>query len=537
MVLTPLFLALFAFQDPVSTAQDPANPTESPVLTDQAEQQAAPAPAADSGPRTLSLRVEDVVRLVLEHSPAVRQAHLRTLASEGSITEASGIFDPVLFGELTYSYSERENAGGFFSGGVSNTHIRSWQGQQGIRQTLLTGGTLSVSLNETYTEDNQPTRFFGFNPQSDVAFSASFSQPLLRGGWYTSTTSGIRQAELNYESQIATLRQTAQEDLQRAVDAYWDLAFALEDLEVKEFSLRLGEELKDVTEAKFRVGTAAEVEVVQTEADIAARRDALITARNLVEVRRDALRALIFRLEEIQDWELSLLPVSEPPPPDTVDLRWTEALEVARQFRPELRNGRILLEQARLGWEVARKNLLPKLDFTGTVNSSATREQLPEAYSPTFDFTAAGYSVGLVMEIPLGNRTFTGAERRSRLEYFLAHRSLRDQEHAIAGEVRDAVRTVNYLAERVRITLRAREVAERQLEAEQRRLKEGASTNFQVLQFQEDLVVALSNEKNAQLEYAKALTRLNTVQGLNWDGSSPQLPELEDYTPSDSPLE
>ena len=82
------------------------------------------------------------------------------------------------------------------------------------------------------------------------------------------------------------------------------------------------------------------------------------------------------------------------------------------------------------------------------------------------------------------------------------------------------MRNVNFLAERVAATAHASKVAERQLEAEQRRLREGASTNFKVLQFQRDFEQALTAEKSARMEYAKAAIKLHTVQGLNWDGSA-----------------
>ena len=66
--------------------------------------------------------------------------------------------------------------------------------------------------------------------------------------------------------------------------------------------------------------------------------------------------------------------------------------------------------------------------------------------------------------------------------------TLQIMQNQIASEVRDAVRAVNFFSERVAATSKAERVAARQLDAEQRRLREGVSTNFQVLQFQDDLL-------------------------------------------------
>ena len=109
---------------------------------------------------------------------------------------------------------------------------------------------------------------------------------------------------------------------------------------------------------------------------------------------------------------------------------------------------------------------------------------------------------------------------------------LRALEHAPEGDAAAAIASfLSFQAERVAVTRRAREVAGRQLDAEQRRLLEGASTNFQVLQFQTDLSVAASQEVQAQMDYAKAVVKLHTVRGLNWDGSSPALAGLDAYRP------
>jgi len=191
-------------------------------------------------------------------------------------------------------------------------------------------------------------------------------------------------------------------------------------------------------------------------------------------------------------------------------------------YRAELRQLRLDVEQTRLDWEVTDQNLLPKFDFVGSGNTGGLGRQISDALKPATEFRSAGYSLGFLFEVPLGNHTFRGAERRARNFYQLSLRALRDREHAVAAEVRDAVRNVNFFASRVRTTRRAREVSERQLAAEQRRLAEGASTNFEVLTFQRALAQALTLERGAMFEYAKAVTKLRLVQGLDWEGRTPE---------------
>lgn len=475
-------------------------------------------------PPVLQLSLEEVVLLASEHGPLLAQARLRALAAEGGVLEADGAFDPVLYADVTYSFAESPSNGFFSSFGT--TKSKRFDANQGIRQALTTGGSFNLSVQESYNDAS-----FLPDSQSDVSLALNFSQPLLRGAWDMTGTQAVRLAEFARDRDMAGIRQAGTDVVQAAVDAYWDLAFAYADRDVKQRSLTLAEELKALTEAKYRVGAVAEVEVVQTEADIASRTDALLTARNTVHRSADRLRILLFGLEDGGQWDLELQPSSPPPMAESMQLDWRDSFGTAREYRADLRQLRIDVDQTDLDWQVAQRNTLPKLDFTGSGNYSAQDTQVGEAINNLSDRDFPGYSVGLLFEIPIGNAQYKGKENRTRQLNRLAVRSLRDRENEVANEVRDAVRNINFNAERVTVTTRASTVARRQLEAEQRRLQEGASTNFQVLQFQTDLAVAETQEYKARMDYAKATTKLSTVQGLNWDGSRPDLADLDQYLP------
>ena len=66
---------------------------------------------------------------------------------------------------------------------------------------------------------------------------------------------------------------------------------------------------------------------------------------------------------------------------------------------------------------------------------------------------------------------------------------------------------------RVEATRKARELAEKQLEAEQKKFSVGTSTNFQVLRLQTDLATAMSNERRVIVDYNISLFTLKRVMG------------------------
>ncbi len=493
--------------------QEPALPP--PVPTDATA--AAPATAAGE-PRVLDVRLADVVAWVEHRGTTLEQARFRTASATAGIRQAQGDFDPVLFGDLTYTFSERP-AGGFFSA-FGNTTTKTLSATQGLRQLLTTGGTMELRLQE------QHSRFsFLPLPQSDTTLTFQFDQPLLRGAWRLVATEALERARLQAHQSDRDLQQARNDRIQDALDAYWELALARADLAVKERSLELARELREMSERRFRLGAIAEVEVIQAEADVTTRADAVLTAANRVRDAEDALKVLVFGLDEAEEWDFGLRPVDPVPEVAAPEVDWRTAFARARRLRPDLQKLRLAAEEAELAWRSARRGLLPKLDFTAQGSYFGQEPQVGDSLSTLFQRDFPGYTLGLVFELPIGNDTARGAERVAHWNHQLALRALKDRERDLAREVRQAVREVAWLAERVAATREAREVAERQLAAEQRRLEEGASTNFQVLQFQTDLAAAESAEVQALMDYAKAVYRLNVVQGLEWDGSLPRRAE------------
>src|SRR5260221_3886096 len=90
----------------------------------------------------------------------------------------------------------------------------------------------------------------------------------------------------------------------------------------------------------------------------------------------------------------------------------------------------------------------------------------------------------------------------------------------IATDVTNAAINVQSGAERVQAAQAARELAQKQLEAENSKFEVGMSTNYLVVQSQRDLATAQNNELQAILNYRKSMVELDrlqqkTLQNLN----------------------
>jgi outer membrane protein TolC len=109
---------------------------------------------------------------------------------------------------------------------------------------------------------------------------------------------------------------------------------------------------------------------------------------------------------------------------------------------------------------------------------------------------------------------------RAHLQETQQQRSIATLELTVTTQVRDAARTVTTNAKRVDATRSARVLAERRLEAEEKKYQAGMSQNFFVLQAQRDLNLARNNELQALVEYLKSVVNYSAVQTAPLSGGS-----------------
>jgi outer membrane protein TolC len=90
---------------------------------------------------------------------------------------------------------------------------------------------------------------------------------------------------------------------------------------------------------------------------------------------------------------------------------------------------------------------------------------------------------------------------------------LQQQQNTININVRNAQYALEQNKARVEAAIKGRELAQQSLDAEQKRYQLGASTSFNVLQAQRDLVLSESNYVAAVSAYEKSRVLLDQVTG------------------------
>jgi outer membrane protein TolC len=338
------------------------------------------------------------------------------------------------------------------------------------------------------------------------------NQPLLRNFGVTVTRSRILIAQNNLSISREEFRQQVIVVTSRVQQSYWDLVFRRQDLEVRRQQLALAERLLEQIRRQVAVGTLAPIEVLQAETNIARTRERIITAENAVRSAEDRLKRVMNLSLIGESADAEVLP-TDVPVYDTPTLDPDEQIRQALTHRPELLQAKLALENQNIALVVDKNLLLPVLDLQASLRFNALDEDFDKSFGE-FDLRDRyRWEAGLNFRYPLANRRAKGRVEQSRLAIRQQILRIKNLEENIMVEVRAAARDVLTNAQRVQATRTASRLAEKQLEAEEKKLQVGLATVFTVLDFQEDLAVERSNEINALTEYLRALVRLEEVKG------------------------
>ncbi len=336
------------------------------------------------------------------------------------------------------------------------------------------------------------------------------TQPLLRDFGIIVTKNQILIAQNNLA--------ISQEDFRRQIIAstsevqrtYWELVFRRQDLEVRQQQIALNQRLLAQVRRQVEVGTLAPIEVLQAETDIARVKEQIIQADNDVKNTEDRLKRIMnfSLLGEFAD--LELLPTDTPIFTSPV-LKQEEEIRQALENRHDLIQAKLELENQNITLIFNKNQALPTLDLQGSFQLNGIDEDFSGSLDQ-FRLSRRRWEVGLVFRHPLGNRRGKSLVQQSQLAIRQQMLTIKNLEENILEDVRVAVRQVMASSQLVQASRAASRLAQKQREAEEKKLKVGLSTLFFVLQFQQDLSDARSRGIRALTAYLQALISLEEAK-------------------------
>lgn len=458
----------------------------------------------------VELSLDEAQRIALRNNVGLEIEEIATDVARFNSVGVWGAFDPVLTANGSWTDAERPTANSIAGAQVLEVDTQAFD--VGLSVPVITGGTFAFTWDHTNEESNSQFQFA--NVTTTDVVTLSFTQPLLNRAWWDYATSQQRESDLLYRQQIERYRQARQDLLLSVHNAYWDLIAALELLEVAQVTLDLGREQLGQNERRLAAGVGTEVEVLQAEANVAVRVQEWLSAKVAVAEAVDVLKGILWPGTEGSSWDREIEPTTPLPDADTGhDVPWRHSVDVALTRRSNLRQQRTQIEIQEELVSRTRSERWPVLDLVLSATGQGVSGQSDQARQDAFAFEFPTQSAALSFSFPLLNRAARYAERAARANLRSARLVYEQLESQVVEEVRRAARQVQYQAIAVEAARVSRDLAERQLSAEEARLREGLSTTFEVLDFQQQLASSLSSLTSARVAYAKALAGLRAAEG------------------------
>jgi outer membrane protein TolC len=464
----------------------------------------APMPGAPVRiPERLTLR--DAFLISLKANKDVRVAWFAADQDEARIMGAEGEFDATLFAQVTRGRTNTPVAGV----PLGRTDTADTSMTAGVRKRFVSGTNLELTASNDYSRD--VTGASALNPAYSPELALALRQDLLRNFGIDVNRTSIVVAQNNWEIAREALRDTIIQDLFLMERAYWDLYFALADLEVREQQLDRAQKLVERAEAQVGVGESAPIEVTRARASAAAQETAILNARNTItRLRHNLLRQMgVLDMRAVRaDFELA-----DDPPEELFRTDLDRAWEAARRHRPEYAQAELRVRNAELDKRFAENQRLPTLQLFGEYSMAGLGDDLSAGVDEIEDGRFNSWEVGLAFEWPFPNRTARSAYRVAALERRIQATRLEDVLERIAREVADALDDLSTAEGRILTASEARRLAAELLRAEEKSFSLGRSDSLDVLNAQESVAAAERDEVRARTDYATAVANLLRAQG------------------------
>jgi outer membrane protein len=489
-------------------------------------QQAAPSATQPSTPgltKEFPISMKRAVMLAMKNNLQIAIQRFNPSIKATDVLRARAVFDPVAAAAIKFkdTVTPASSRTRIF-GGVLRTEDEEVDFEASITQKLALGTDVSIIASNLRSANT--FNFFESDYETDVTLTVR--QPLLKNFGPEVNRRDIIVSQLSQAQSEKQFENDVSRIVAEVQRTYWDLVFAIEDLRVKKRSLQLAQDLLERNKIQVEVGTLAPIEIVQAEAAVAERDEDVIKAEDALKDAEDKLKKFLNLFDDPEQRDVTIVPIDRPTfSPQPVDLE--KAIAEALANRPDYAQAKLEIEKAEINLRAARNQLLPNLDFVGEGGYSANRGNLGNAIDDVIDAENRHWSMGVELSFPMGNREAKADYTQRKLELRKARLRLKNLEQAILVQVpdvvrevdpdrlgvREAVRQIETDIKRVKATRAARVLAEQKLDAEEKKLEVGISTNFQVLEFQEDLAVAESNETRAIIDYNRSLINLERAKG------------------------
>jgi len=497
--------------------------------------------AQQPGESVRRMSIDEAVKLALEQNLGIRIQRFDPQIQDVGVAQARSFWAPSLTSNFARN-SQTQQPTSSLAGGASSILNGSVSSAVGLTQVLPWGGSYAATWNSSrFTTTNL---FQSYSPQIGSNLNLQYTQPLLRNFDIDQIRQQVANSRKSRELSDIQLQSVITQTLRSVKNAYWDLVYAINNLKAQQQSLALSQQSLKDNQKRVEIGTLAPIDIVQSQAEVANNEQGVIIADAAIRAAQDNLRALILDPAAADFWTVAFEPTDAPTFTEQA-LDVDAAVRNALDKRTDLRSAKNSLEQSDINIKFFRNQIKPDVNANvsyittaaggtqlsqvdlaaaaigGSINRTVVSERgFGSVLGDVLQNQYPNWTVGVSIGYPLGASTAHANLARVRLEYEQAQAQLKSLQLQIATQVRAIARNVQTNQKRVQAAGVSRELQEKKLEAEEKKLAAGMSSTFLVLQAQRDLALARTTEVQAVSDYNKSLVDFDAVQQVPLGGGA-----------------
>jgi outer membrane protein len=477
----------------------------------------------------LQLSLDQAIQLALVNNTNIRIDELSYQSAWYNVLSARSPFDPIINANASATRGTSPQASQL--GGAQTLSSLNQSLGLNLTQFLPTGTSLTVGTNTSRSSSN--SSFNTFNPSYSSGLNFGFTQSLLRNrGLFVNRAPiviaqrGLQISRDNFESQVSSI-------IQGVVSQYWQVVSLRESLMVLRKGVEQAQASYDHDKRSLELGALPPFDIYKSESELATRKVAVIQGEYSLKQAEDALRQAIGAdLDStIGAMDISLTEQAQPIG-ELLSLDIGQAIERAHAKRPEFDAQRVQLDVDNVNVRLAHNQMQPNLTLSGNFQSnglggnqlildnssppiilSVVPGGLGNALSQVSNFQFPTYGATLSLALPIRNRAAEAALGISEVNKKRDLFSQRAILESIELEARNAVHQLEQAKLSMGAAKIARDLTQKNLEAEQRKYELGVDTIFFLLDAQTQLTNSELSVVQAQVSYQLALTAVQHATG------------------------
>jgi len=445
------------------------------------------------------VNLKQAERFALERNLNLKASDYDARASEALVRKGYGIYDPRALAE----FAEGQSRDSSNSLTLAEVEVETRAFGLSLGQLFPTGAELVAGF-----ANNRSRTAGSFNiPTYRSEASLSLTQPLMQGFGQLFTEQQILFAVQDRHIAVQELRAQAFDLLTRVRDSYYDILRYRDNLKYRETSVALAQKILEENRLRVKAGVLPPIEILEAEVGLTQRERELLDAQRAYQDALDQLAVLLNYPQGVQVGDDELLA-------HELQANVETGFQAALSKRPDLQQRHREIEKLDVERAVNRNLLLPAVDLTALYARNGTGEEFSDSLDSMGSDDLNDWNIGLTLSYPLGNREARNELLKTELRIKGQQARLQQFREEVRNEIRAAVRLLDVNHKKIEVSRRGRELSEEKLRTLLKRKDVGLATTRDVLEGEDDLARAQTDQIASLADYNQSVTEYLRVSGL-----------------------